>query len=52
MGLQVALKEKDKESVVTVTWSPPLSANGIILDYQIHYEGYKNGEEKAAVSFC
>ena len=31
---------KVRLSVVRVSWSPPLSPNGIILEYQVHYVGY------------
>ena len=28
-------------SAVRVSWSPPLSPNGVILEYQVHYVGYE-----------
>lgn len=31
---------------VRVSWSPPLLANGIILEYQVNYVGYEKVEEK------
>ena len=36
-------------SAVEVSWSPPLSANGIILEYQVFYISYDKHkiEEKA-----
>lgn len=49
MDLQVAFKGKDV-STVRISWSPPSLANGIILDYQIHYDGYKTGTKQATVS--
>ena len=49
MDLQVTFKGKDS-STVRVSWSPPSLANGIILDYQVHYEGYKTGEKQPTVS--
>ena len=35
-------------SGVQVTWSPPDSRNGIILEYQVNYVGYK-AEDKPPV---
>ncbi len=29
---------------VRVSWSPPLSPNGIILEYQVHYVGYEKAK--------
>lgn len=49
VDLQVAFKGKSS-STVRVSWSPPSLANGIILDYQVHYEGYKAGEKQHTVS--
>ena len=40
---------------VRVSWSPPISANGIILEYQVHYVGYeklKAEEKEQKVSIC
>ena len=31
-------------SAVEVSWSPPLLANGIIVEYQVHYVGYDKPE--------
>lgn len=31
-------------SKVFISWLPPSSANGIILEYQVHYIGYKRDE--------
>ena len=36
------------KSAIQVTWSPPVSKNGIILEYQVNYVGYK-AEDKPPV---
>ena len=37
---------------VQVTWSPPASKNGIILEYQVNYVGYKAKDKPPVRTLC
>ena len=49
--VNLTLNKGTNSSTVRVSWSSPLSENGIILDYQVHYAGYKTkGKQTRQVS--
>jgi len=44
--------EMVSKTAVSLSWAPPDSPNGVILEYEVFYYGYKPEKDEKVMKYC